>query len=181
VAYAKANPGKLTIGSSGNGTSGHLAAELLKTNAGIDLLHVPYKGQGEAMTGVLSGQVDLVFSSVGAIGPHLKTGRMRAFAIASPKRFPGNPEVPTFAEVGYPGVEIAAWLGLLMPAETPPAIVARINREVTKVMNDPAVQARLGKMGYLPVGGTPDVLGSLIRNDFSRFGKIVRDANIRTN
>ena len=179
IAFAKANPGKLTIASSGNGSSGHLAAELFKARAGVDLLHVPYKGQGEAMTGIISGQVDLVFSSIGAIGPHVKNGKMRPYAIALSKRFPGTPDVPTFAESGYPGVEISAWLGLLVPAGTPPDIVARVNAEVTKAIEQPEVQERLTKMGYLPVGGPPEVLGNLIRNDLERFGKLVKDANIR--
>lgn len=181
IAYAKANPGKLTIGSSGNGTSGHLAAELFKARAGVDILHVPYKGQGEAMTGVLAGQVDLVFSSVGAMGPHVKNGKMRAFAIASKERFAGNPDVPTFAEAGYPAVEIGAWLGLLVPAGTPPEIVSRINGEVTRTIEQPEVREKMTKMGYLPVGGPSDTLARLIREDYERFAKLMKNANIKVN
>ncbi len=181
IALAQAKPGGLSCSSGGSGSAAHLAIEYFKLATGTDILHVPYKGQGEAVTGVVGGQVDLVFSSIGAIGPHVKNGKMRPFAIASAKRFAGTPDVPTFAESGFPGVEIAAWLGLLMPSGTPPEIVARVNREVSKAMEDAEVRARMARLGYLPVGGTPDVLGELIRNDFARFGKIARDANIRIN
>lgn len=179
VALARASPGKFTIASSGNGSSGHLAAELLKHLAAINLVHVPYKGQAQAVTDVLGGQVDMTFSSIGPSIQHLKTSKLKALAISVPKRFSGLPDVPALAEAGLPGYDLAVWLGVLYPAGTPKAAVERINMEIGRILEAPDVRARFDGLGYVPVGGRPESLTRRIESDHALFGKLIRDANIK--
>ena len=179
AALAKASPGKFTIASSGNGSSGHLAAELFKHLAAINLVHVPYKGQAQAVTDVLGGQVDMTFSSIGPSIQHLKTGKLKALAISVPRRFSGLPEVPALAEAGVPGYDLAVWLGVSYPAGTPKAAVERINTEIGKILEAPDVRARFDGLGYVPVGGRPENLTRRIESDHALFGKLIRDANIK--
>ena len=179
VAAARANPGKYTIASSGNGSSGHLAAELFKSLAGINLVHVAYKGQAPANTDVLGGQVDMTFTSVGASLQHLKTGRLKALAISTAKRFPSLPDLPTMAESGVTGYDIGVWLGASYPAGTPRAAVERINAEINKMLEMPDVRARLDTLGYVPAGGRPEVLTRRIESDYALFGKLIRENNIK--
>jgi tripartite-type tricarboxylate transporter receptor subunit TctC len=179
VALARANPGKYTIASSGNGSSGHLAAELFKSLAGINLVHVAYKGQAPANTDVLGGQVDMTFTSVGASLQHLKTGRLKALAISTARRFPSLPDLPTMAESGVPGYDIGVWLGASYPAGTPRAAVERVNAEINKILDMPEVRARLDALGYVPAGGRPEVLTRRIEADHALFGKLIRENNIK--
>ena len=179
IALAKASPGRYTIASSGNGSSGHLAAELFKYMAAIHLVHVPYKGQAQAVTDVLGGQVDMTFSSIGPTIQHLKSGRIKALAISVPKRFAGLPEVPALAEAGVPGYDLAVWLGVSYPAGTPKAAVERVNAEIGRILEAPDVRARLDVLGYVPVGGKPENLSRRIEADHALFGKLIRDANIK--
>ena len=180
IALAKANPGKYTIASSGSGSSGHLAAELLKHEAGIDLVHIPYKGQAQAVTDVLGGQTDMVFSSIGASIQHIKTGKLKALGISVTKRFPQLPDVPTLAESGLPGYDLGVWIGASYPAGTPKPIVERVNGEITKLLETPEVRARFAELGYVPVGGKPEVLTKRIEKDYALFGKLIRSAKIKS-
>jgi len=179
IALAKANPGKYTIASSGSGSSGHLAAELFKHLAGIELVHVPYKGQAQAVTDVLGGQVDMTFSSLGPTFQHLKTGKLKALAISVSKRFAGLPDVPTMAEAGVTGYDLGVWIGLHYPAGTPKAAVDRVNAELNRILENPEVRARFADLGYVPVGGKPEVLTKRIERDYALFGKLIRDAKIK--
>lgn len=180
VDRAKVAPGKYTMASSGNGSSGHLAAEMLKAQAGIDLLHVPYKGIPQALTDMLGGRADLIFSSLGPIMPHVKSGKLKMLAISTKTRLPTIPEVPTVAESGYPDFDLSVWLGLLYPAGTPAAAIERMSAEVDKVLRTPEVQARFSDLGYVPVGGPPARLAERIQSDYQRFGKLIRDARIKS-
>jgi len=179
VALARKNPGALNGSSSGNGSSSHLALELFNATAGVKITHVPYKGQSEALTDVIAGRIDMTFSSIGLLAPHLKSGRLRALAIGSPDRFEGMPTVPTVAEQGYPGFDVSAWHGLLMPAGTPGEIVLRVNEAVSEALKAPDVSGRMRGLGYIPVGGPPAALDQLIKGDTAKWAKVIRDANIQ--
>ena len=178
VTLAKSAPGKYTIASSGNGSSGHLAAEMLKSMAGIDLLHVPFKGMPQAVTDMLGGRVDVTFSSLGPVMPHVQGGKLKILALSTAQRLESLPDVPTVAEAGVPGFNIAVWLGLLYPAHTPKAAVERVSAEVDRILQAPDVRARFRELGYIPVGGPPDKLGQRIRADHEKFGKLIKDARI---
>jgi tripartite-type tricarboxylate transporter receptor subunit TctC len=179
IALAKENPGKLNGSSSGIGSSSHLALELLKATTGVNISHVPYRGQAEALNDVIAGRIDMTFSSVGTVKAQLKAGKLRAIAIGSPERFEGLPDVQTIAEQGYPGFDVSAWHGLLMPAVTPPDIVARVNAEVTKALKSPDVAGRMRGLGYVPVGGPPEVLDQTLKSDTRKWGKLIHDAAIQ--
>jgi tripartite-type tricarboxylate transporter receptor subunit TctC len=178
IQAAKAAPGKLTAGSSGNGSSGHLAVEMLKSGAGVNLLHVPYKGMPQAVTDMLGGRVDVTFSSLGPVMPHVKAGKLRVIGISTTKRFSGLPDIPTLAESGVPGFDLSVWVGLHYPAGVPQAAVRRVNAEVDKILQTPEVQARFKELGYVAVGGSTDVMATRIQSDYQRFGKLIRDARI---
>jgi hypothetical protein len=178
IALAKANPGKFTIASSGNGSSGHLAAELFKLEAGINLVHVPYKGQAPANTDMISGHVDVTFSSIGPATQHFKSGRLIPLAVSTSSRFSGLSEVPALAET-ITGFDIGVWLGLTYPAGTPQAAIDRISQESDKILHTPAVMERFKALGYVPVGGKPEVLKNRIESDYKRFGEIIRANNIK--
>jgi len=178
VAYARKNPGKLNFASNGNGSSAQLAAVMFGSMARVDMVHVPYKGLAPALTDLLSGQVQLMFSSVVAILPHIKAGKLRALAVTGEKRMPSLPEVPTVAESGFPGFEASSWYGILAPAGTPREIVTRLNTEFTRALEQPEVRKTLLADGAEPVGGTPESFAAYIRSEKERMGKLIRDANI---
>ncbi|MBK8739136.1 MAG: tripartite tricarboxylate transporter substrate binding protein [Betaproteobacteria bacterium] len=178
VADAKKNPGKLTVASLGSGSNAHLAVELLNSMAGIKTLLVPFKGQAEALIGVIGGTTDLTFSSIGSVMPHLKSGKLKAIGITTDQRFEGLPDVPTIAESGFPGFEVSAWHGIVVPAETPRDIVVRINQEFGKALAQPDIAARLTGLGYLPVGGGPENLERLLKRDTEKWAKLIREVGI---
>ena len=178
VAMAKQRPGKLTYGSSGVGGAGHLAGELFKERAGIDVLHVPYKGGGPAMTDLLGGRLDMYVGVPSTVGPHVDAGKLRALATTGAKRTSMMPNVPTVAESGYPGFEAINWYAFVAPARTPKDLLDFWNRELTKVLNDPQVVAELAKDGLDPAPGTRDELAQYIERESLKWGKIVREANI---
>lgn len=178
IALAKANPGKFTIASSGNGSSGHLAAELFKHEAGINLVHVPYRGQAPANTDMISGHVDVTFSSIGAASQHFKSGRLIPLAVSTSSRFSGLPEVPALSET-VPGFDVGVWLGLTYPAGTPQAAIDRVNQESDKILKNPAVMQRFEALGYVPVGGKPEVLTNRVDSDYRRFGELIKANNIK--
>lgn len=178
IALAKAAPGKYTIASSGNGSSGHLAAEMLKSMAGIDLLHVPFKGMPQAVTDMLGGRVDITFSSLGPIMSHVQGGKLKILALSTAQRLESLPQVPTVAEAGVPGFNIAVWLGLLYPAHTPRPLVERVSAEVDRILQTPEVRARFRELGYVPVGGAPEKLAQRIRADHAKFARLIKEAKI---
>ena len=178
VAFAKKRPGDLNYGSAGNGSTHHLSGELLNMMAGIKLVHVPYKGTTPALTGLLSGEVSAMFFTVVGIEPHAKSGRARALAVTTPKRAALLPDVPTMIESGYPGFEVTSWFGLLAPANTPAAIVSRVNAESQKALALPEVAGALKKIGFDAVGGTPEQFASHIRAEVERFTKLVKATGI---
>jgi tripartite-type tricarboxylate transporter receptor subunit TctC len=179
VALAKAQPGKLTMSSSGNGTSGHLAAAVFMAATGTNLYHVPYKGQAEAVNDLVAQRVDLNFSAIPNVQALAKAGKLKIIAIGAPRRFPGLPDVPTIAEAGYPNFDVSAWHGLLVPAGTPPAIVQKINAAVVEVFRMPDVSARFEGLGLYPVGSKPEVLAQLLKTESARWAQVIKDANIK--
>lgn len=178
VKLARARPGELSFASSGNGSSTHLATELFKMLAKIDLLHVPYKGGGPALTDLIGGQVSMYFASLPAAGPHLKTGRVRALAVTGRQRVAPLPEFPTVHESGVPGYEYIGWYGLLAPAATPAAIITRLNAESNKFIKTPAFSERILGDGAEPAGGTPEGFGALIRAEITKWAAVVQHAGL---
>ena len=179
IAYAKANPGKLNYGSSGIGGTSHLSGALLASLAGVQLTHVPYKGGNPAMQDVIAGNIQMLFSTLLQSQVFLKDGRLRALAVSTAKRSPAAPDLPTIAEAGVPGYEVAPWYGLIVPAKTPVPIITTLNREVVKAMRLPDVVKRMSSDGSQPVGSTPEEFGALLKTEFVKWGKIVKDNNIR--
>jgi tripartite-type tricarboxylate transporter receptor subunit TctC len=179
IALAKATPGTLTFASGGTGVASHLAGELFKRAAGIDVVHVPYKGQAPATNDLLGGQVSFMFSNPLSALPHLKAGKMRALAVSSPTRFSELPDVPTVAESGLAGFDVGFWLGAVAPAATPRAVVDKLNAETVRILRVPEVAERLGAMGLEIVGSTPDEFGRVIKSEVARWATVVREAGVK--
>jgi tripartite-type tricarboxylate transporter receptor subunit TctC len=179
VAYARARPGRLNFASNGNGSSSQLAAVMFDSMAGVDMVHVPYKGLSPALADLLSGRVQLMFSSVVAILPHVKAGKLRALAVTGTRRLPLLPELPTIAESGFPGYEAGSWYGILAPAGTPRDIVMKLNAELAKALEQPEVKNSLLAEGAEPAGGSPEAFAEHILSEKERLGKLIREAKIR--
>jgi tripartite-type tricarboxylate transporter receptor subunit TctC len=179
INLARENPGKYTYGSSGIGGAGHLAGELLKMMAKIDLVHVPFKGGGPAMQAMLGGQIHAYFATPVAAGPHVKAGKAKALATTGPKRDPFMADVPTVAESGYPGYQATNWYGYYAPAKTPKDILERLNREIVKALNSAEVKDLLGKQGLEAAAGTPEQLAAFGKAEWETWGKVVKQANIK--
>ena len=179
VNLAKAQPGKLSFASAGVGTTPHMAGELFKARIRQDIVHVPYKGAGPAMTDLLAGQVPMAFSSITAALPFIKDGRLRGLATTGAKRVAALPNVPTMIESGYPGFEVNLWLGLFAPSGTPKQIVAALNAEVRKALANPVVAGGFEKVGAEPRGNTPQEAATYVRNEFAKWAKVVKDAKLR--
>ena len=178
VAYAKANPGKVNYASSGTGGSAHLAGELLKKSVGIDIVHVPYKGAGPAITDVLRGDVQSMFG-LSVVLPHVRSGKLRALATTGPRRMAFLPQVPTIAELGFPGFEATAWYGLLAPAGTPRAIIDRLHEVAILALRTPAVKEKLEAAGYEIAGSSPDEFAAYIKSEQKKWLDIVTAAGIK--
>ena len=176
IAAAKKNPGKITFGSAGPGSGSQMDAELLKSMAGIDMLHVPYRGGMPAMTALLANETNLMFLSAVGLAPQIKAGKLRALAVTSTKRTALFPEVPTMAEAGLPGYDAAIWYGVVVPARTPPAIVALLNKHINEALHDPDVREKLSAAGLDAVGTTPEAFTRLVRDDIVRWKKVVEKA-----
>ena len=179
IAAAKKEPGKLSIASGGSGSSQHLAAELFKHMAGVDMTHVPYKGGGAAYTDLLGGRVQVMIDALQQSMPHIKAGKLRAIAVASAQRLPQLPDVPTIAESGVPGYESGAWYGLVAPANTPKEVVAQIAAEVDRIMKLPDIKERFEGPGLVTVGGRPEVFADHINKETEKYAKVIKAANIK--
>ncbi|CAG9167668.1 hypothetical protein LMG23992_00873 [Cupriavidus laharis] len=179
VSWGKAHPDKMTFASSGNGSGAHLAGELFAQAAGVKMTHVPYKGISPALPDLFSGQVAIIFDSVQTMMPQVKAGKVRALAISSPTRWPAAPDVPTMAEAGYPTVTASSWIGLIAPAKTPPAVLAKISAEMDAVLRQPDVRARLIDYGIDPVGGKAEQFQAFIKDESVRWGEVVRKGGVK--
>jgi tripartite-type tricarboxylate transporter receptor subunit TctC len=174
IALAKSKPGKLNYASSGSGTPYHLAAEMFKAMAGVDIVHIPHKASGEARASVLGGQVELMFDSLPTTQAQIKAGRLKGLAITSTRRSPLLPDVPTMSEAGVPGYEADLWLGLVAPVGTPPAIINRLHAEVVKILQRADVRDSFIQQGTEPIGNTPEQFAAMLKNDVEKWGKVVR-------
>jgi len=179
VQYARANPGKLNFASAGIGTTPHMAGELLKARAGIDMAHVPYKGAGPAMADLAAGQVQVGFSSITGALPFIKDGRLRALATSGPKRSSALPDVPTMIDAGYPGFEVDLWLGVFAPVNTPAAVLARLNSEIGAALKDPTVMAAFAKVGVDPRVTALEDSARFVRAESGKWAAVVRDAKLK--
>lgn len=178
VELARKQPGKLTFASSGQGTSHHLSGELLKAVAGVDILHVPYKGSAPAHVDLMGGSVDIMFDNILPVSPHVKSGKLKALAVTTKSRAPSMPDVPTMAESGYPNFEAVAWFGLLAPAGTPAPIVERLSAEVNRILKSPEINARLTGMGANVMGTTPQEFSAFMKAEIEKWAPVVKRANI---
>lgn len=179
TALAKARPGEINYASSGPGGSGHLAGELFKMVTKTNLVHVPYRGAPPALTDLISGQVQVMFGTMLAAVPQVRSGKIRAVAVTGPRRSVAVPDVPTFAEAGLPGYDASSWNGILVPTGTPRAIVERLNGELVKILRTSNVLDRLVNDGPIPVGNTPEEFAAFIKAEQSKWGKVIREANVR--
>ena len=179
IALAKSRPGQLTFGSAGAGTALHLAQELFKVVAGIDVIHVPYKGGGPAVTALVSGEVAMSFLTPATIAPFVQAGKVRALAITGEKRYSGFPDLPTLVESGIRGADAEPWWGFVAPAATPPAIVARLNEIFVKQINAPEMHKRLVDAAFVPVANTPEEYAAFLRADTIKWGKAIKGAGIQ--
>ncbi len=178
VDYAKKNPGKLTFASSGTGTSHQLSGELFKTLAGIDLLHVPYKGSPPAHIDLMGGSVDIMFDNIVPVSPHVKSGKLKALAVTTKTRASSLPDVPTMAEAGFPNFEAVAWFGMLVPAGTPQPIIDRLNKEIVAILNTPDIKERLAALGATVVADTPAEYARFMSAEINKWAPIVKRAQI---
>ncbi|HTP96705.1 MAG TPA: tripartite tricarboxylate transporter substrate binding protein [Burkholderiales bacterium] len=179
IALAKARPGQLNYGSPGVGTSPHLAGELFQSVTGTKMVHVPYKGNPEALNDLIGGQLTVVFTGVPPVVQFVKAGRIRALAVTGKQRNPSLPDTPTVGEAGYPGAEMVIWYGIVAPGATPKNIVARLNAEIVKAMKLPDVRERFAGLGTDPVTSSPEEFSALIRNEYARWSKLIKAAGIK--
>jgi tripartite-type tricarboxylate transporter receptor subunit TctC len=179
IQLAKAKPGQLNYGSGGSGTPPHLATEMLKTMAGIDLVHVPYKTVAAAITDLIAGQLQVMFT-VGPAGlPQVRAGKIKGLAVSTAKRSVFAPELPTVAESGLPGFDVFGWNGVLAPAGTPTAVVAKIHDAIVEALKQPEVKERVSGLGFEPVGNTPEEFSEFLKTDVARWAKVARDSGAR--
>lgn len=179
VAYAKANPGKINYASAGNGSPLHLAAELFKTRADINMVHIPYKGGGPATAAILGGEVQAVFGSLTSVVPQIKAGKLTPIGVTGAKRSQLAPDYPTIAELGYPGFEMTSWYGVLLPARSPHAVVIKLNAGINEALRAKDAIDALRRQGLDATGGTPEVFAAHIKTELAKWAKVVKDANIK--
>lgn len=181
LAYARANPGRLSYGSGGVGSAGHLSVEFLRSLTGLKLTHVPYKGSGPALTDLMSGEIQVMLLTMPAVMPYLKSGKLRAVATSGPRRSAALPDLPTLEEAGVAGYQYMPWYGLFGPASLPKAVVARLNQTTNKAIQDPALRDLLAQQGLETQAMTSEQFGTVLRDDVVKWGKIIRDAGVRPN
>ena len=179
LALARAKPGTISYASAGLGSGTHMSAELLKMMTGIDIVHIPYKGGGPAVTAAIGGQVQLNIGTTVGVLPHTRSGKLRAIAVTTAKRTPAAPEIPTFAESGVPGYEHGPWNGMFVPAKTPPAIIAKIHAEVARALQAPEVRRVFANEGVEPVANQPREFAAIIREELARWPKVVKAAGLK--
>ena len=179
IALAKRRPGEINCSVAGGGSGGHLALELFKSMTGVNIVAIPYKGGAAAITEAIGGQVQLTVNSPLALLPHVKSNRLRALGTSSQQRLVAAPEIPTIAEAGLPGYEASLWYGIVVPAKTPPALIARLNTEFVQAVQQPDVRERLNSEGVQIIGSTPEQFAEHLRKESAKWGKVIRDANIR--
>jgi tripartite-type tricarboxylate transporter receptor subunit TctC len=179
IAQAKARPGRLSYSSGGNGSAANIAFEYLKLKAKFPMLHIPYKGTAPSVTDLLGGQVDATFTGAPTVLPHIRSGKLRALAVSSPQRLAVLPNVPTVAESGFPGFDADQWYGIVAPAGTPEAVVTRLNAEINKALQTPAVVEQLAGEGAIPTPSTPKAFGDLIAREIPRWAEVVKAGNVR--
>jgi len=179
IAYARANPGRISYASSSSGGATHLAGELFKQMTGTDMVHVPYRGSGPAVQDLIAGNVQAMFDSVPSSAASARDGRLRALAVTTKNRIAPFPDLPTIAEAGVPGYEIATWYGIWAPARTPPAIINRLQQAVAAAARNPETRARFDALGAEPVADSPEDYARFVRAEYDRWGKLVRDARIK--
>jgi len=179
VAKARTQPGRMTYSSGGNGSAAHISFEYLKLKAKFFMLHIPYRGTAPSVTDLLGGQVDATFTGAPAVLPHVRNGRLRALAVSSPQRLPSLPDVPTVAESGLPGFDADQWYGIVAPAGTSAAVVARLNAEINKALQTPAVAQQLAAEGAIPTPTTPKAFGDLIAREIPRWAEVVKAGNVK--
>ncbi len=179
IAYAKAHPGALSFGSGSNGSAGHLAGELFKTEAGVDMVHVPYKGAAPALQALLAGDTQLMFDNLANSMPQLKAGKLKALAVTTAKRSPLAPELPTLAETGLPGFDIYTWWGFMAPAGTAPEIIAKWNAEVARILGTPEMKAFFAQQGAEPAPTSPGQFAALIRSEIPKYARIIKDSGAK--
>ena len=178
IAHAKANPGRIAQGSSGNGTTQHLAGELFKSMAGVDFIHVPYKGGAQAITDLLGGQVQVLFEPLPSTIEHIRAGRMRALAVTTARRSTALPDLPAVGEF-LPGYEASGWMGICAPRNTPAPVIEKLNIAINAAIADPKVSARLADLGAVPITGKPGDFAKLIADETEKWGRVIRAANIK--
>ena len=174
IALAKAKPGQLNYASTGTGTAGHLAGELFKGLAGVDYVHIPYKGGGPAVADLVSGQVQFMFATAASVIPHVKSGRLRALAVSTPTRSATLPDLPTISETAIKGFDATTWHGVVVPARTVPAVIARINRDINAVLQTPELKEKLAALGIEARGGTPEEFSVYLKSEIPKWAKVVR-------
>ena len=174
IALAKAKPGEINYGSAGNGSGNHLTTEAFKHAAGVDIMHIPYKGGGAVMTDLMAGRVSMVFAVLPTAYPYITSGKLRALAVSSSKRSPALPDVPTVSEAGVPGFDVTEWIGIFAPAGTPPEIITTLRNGFVKALESPDVADRLKKLGEAPVGSTPQELAAHLKSELDRWGRLAK-------
>ena len=179
LAHARRDPGKLTYASAGNGTSIHLAGEVFASMAKLQLLHIPYKGSGPAVTDMLGGQVDLMFDSITSARPHIQSGKLQALGVTSARRSSALPDVPTIAEAGIPGYEVSPWFAVFAPAGTPAEVVAQLNKALIAAMRQPEILKKLESVGAEPIGSTPQALAEHLNKELARWAALIKERDIR--
>jgi tripartite-type tricarboxylate transporter receptor subunit TctC len=179
IAYAKENPGELTFASSGVGAATHLVGELFKSATDTDIVHIPYKGSGQAMTDLLSGNVSMMFDQIASSVSNIKAGKLKALGVTSSERSEALPEVPTIAEAGVPGFEALSWSGVVVPAGTPQPVIDRLNQEINAILETPEMQARFAELGADTVGGSPEDFAEHIAAEREKWSKVIEEADIR--
>lgn len=180
IALAKANPGKITVATTGNGGTQHLTAEMFEMMAGVKFQHVPYRGSAPALADLVAGNVEMMFDNIGASAQLINAGKLKLIAVATAKRLKTMPNVPTIAET-LPGFEAVAWFAIVAPAKTPMDVVRKINADVNEALHDPGVQAKLAKLNADVVGGTTEATAAYFKEEVARWGKVIKDAHITLN
>jgi len=179
IALAKSRPGEIRYASAGVGSSPHLSAEMFRYMAGVDVMHVPYKGSTPGVIATISGEASMMFTGVASVIAHIKAGRLRSLSVNGPKRSPTLPEVPTAGESGLPGFEVDFWIGIFAPSGTPRTVVAKLNSEINRIVNAREIREQFLAIGADPVGGTPEQFGAILQKDIERWGKTIKMSGMK--